>query len=232
MKLTYSFCLVLLMSTMPIHASLAADAVDNSGDEAQVANTVSVDQSSALNVDNDTVDGFGGPGHPGGPGPGGPRPGGPGPGPGGPGFGPHPGPVGPGPGGPGFGPHPGPIGPGPIVGPRPPVGPGPGFGPHPGPDGPGRVWGPVPIRQGQYPGPAWNHPFFPRPVYNWNWNAVQVVTCTSADSYGNQFPVTENDYVGVDYQQQINNIEDASLDMCFQDSGDQGCHLLDCTPGY
>jgi hypothetical protein len=209
MKLTYSFCLVLLMSTMPIHASLAAD---NAGDDqAQVTDSVSIEQSSALDLNNDTVDGFGGPGRPGGPGPGGP------------GFGPHPGPVGPGPGGPGFGPRPGPVGPGPG---------GPGFGPRPGPVGPGRVWGPVPIREGQYPGPAWNHPFFPRPVYDWNWNAVQVVTCTSADSVGNQFPVTESDYVGIGYQQQINNIEDASLDMCFQDSGDQACRLLDCTPGY
>jgi hypothetical protein len=231
MKLTSSFALVLLMSSVPVHATLAAD--DGGGDQAQVENAVSTD--SALNLNNDTVD-FGGPGGPGRPGPGGPggggfHPGPQGPGPGGPGFGPRPpepvgprpGPVGPGPSGPGFGPRP-PV----VVGPRPPFGPvGPG-----GPGGPGRVWDPIPIRQGQYPGPAWNHPVFQRPVFGWNWDQVRVVTCTATDAYGNQYPVTESDYVGLAYQQQINNIEDAAMDMCFQDSGDEGCRLLDCTPGY
>jgi hypothetical protein len=245
MKLTNSLCLVLLMSSVPVHATLAADEVVN--DEAQVTTAVDADQSPAseANLNNDNAD-FNGPGRPGG---GGPRPGpgqqGPRPGnPGGGGF--HPGPqqpvgprppvvVGPrpiepiGPRPPVIGPRPPVIGPRPpVIGPRPPVvvGPRPPFG------GPGRVFAPYPIRQGQYPGPAWNHPFFPRPVYGWNWNQVETVTCTAADSYGNQYPVTESDYVGPAYQAQINNIEDAALDMCFNESGDQGCHFEGCNPGY
>jgi hypothetical protein len=58
------------------------------------------------------------------------------------------------------------------------------------------------------------------------------VTCTAEDEYGNQYPVTESDFYGVAYEAQMNNIEDAALDMCYQDSGDPSCAFLGCTPGY
>jgi hypothetical protein len=202
MKLSYSFCLALVMSTMPIHASLAADTGGN--DETQISNSVESAPASDINLDNDTVD-FNGPGRPGGPG--GPGQGGPGgfhPGPGPGGF--HPGPVGPAPGPGGF--HPGPGGPGPG-----------GF--HPGPVGPGGF--------GPGPGRVWN---FPRPVYNWNWNAVRVVTCVAEDQYGRQYPVTESAYAGPAYEAEMSNIEDQALNTCYQDSGDESCSLLECTPGY
>jgi hypothetical protein len=198
MKLSQSICLVLLMSTMPIHATLAQDSAGN--DETQVTQSVNSDaNSNAMTTDNETPD-FG-PGGPGGGRPGGPGPGGPG------GF--HPGPGGPG----GF--HPGPVGPAPMP---------PGGGFHPGPGGPGFGG----YRPGN--GPGWN-PGFPRPVFNWNWNGIQTVTCTAEDQYGNQYPYTESGYTGFGYQGVITNIEDNALNDCYQQSN-AGCVFVGCTPGY
>ena len=38
----------------------------------------------------------------------------------------------------------------------------------------------------------WAHPDFARPVYYWDWEVIDQVTCTAEDSYGDQYPVTEN----------------------------------------
>jgi hypothetical protein len=93
--------------------------------------------------------------------------------------------------------------------------------------------GPISIGRGNAPWPTWNHPVFNRPVYNWNWNALRVVTCTAEDSYGDQYPVTQDAYAGLQYQAQLPSIEDAALDRCYDESnGDSTCSLVDCTPGY
>jgi hypothetical protein len=59
------------------------------------------------------------------------------------------------------------------------------------------------------------------------------VTCTAADSEGGLYPVTEDGYGGIEYQEQLPAIEDAAIDRCYNETGgDTGCHLVDCTPGY
>ena len=167
-----------------------------------------------------------GSGHPGGPGPGNP---------GGPGFG-HPGGPGPGnPGGPGWGHpeygHPGWGHPG---------GPGwghPGWGHpeygHPGWGRPGYGAVPVPVRGGYRPWPHWNAPLFPRRGYLFDWGRLRSVTCSSQDSYGYQYPVSEETYAGFGNQVRIRELEDMTLDRCYQESGgDPSCSLLGCTAGY
>jgi hypothetical protein len=58
------------------------------------------------------------------------------------------------------------------------------------------------------------------------------VTCTSVDSNGNYYPVTDDGWVGV-WQQHIGDIEDASLNRCYAESnGDAGCTFVDCEPTY
>lgn len=114
--------------------------------------------------------------------------------------------------------RPAPIGPNPII-----------F--RPGPNG--RAFDPVQIHEGVYAGIHWVHPDFVRPVYQWNWDSLVNVTCSAEDSVGNVYPVTESEYVGPAYQAQMANIEDAALDMCYDDSnGDSSCYLLGCSPGY
>jgi hypothetical protein len=72
-----------------------------------------------------------------------------------------------------------------------------------------------------------------RPIFYWNWDAVQSVTCVSQDSVGDDFPVTEAGYIGIGYQDRIVDVEDASLNRCFEESnGDPSCHLVGCTPTY
>ncbi len=114
--------------------------------------------------------------------------------------------------------------------------PGPGHGGggfHPAP-GPGHIHhDPYPVRGGVYPWPRWDHPYFPRPVYGWNWYELRSVTCTAEDSVGDLFPVTEDGYIGEAYQSQLDNIEDAAIDRCYSETnGDPACHLLDCAPTY
>jgi hypothetical protein len=39
--------------------------------------------------------------------------------------------------------------------------------------------------------------------------------------------------VGVEYEDVLDQVEDAALDRCYDDSGgDEGCTLVDCTPTY
>jgi len=45
--------------------------------------------------------------------------------------------------------------------------------------------------------------------------------------------VTENEYVGIEFQARLPEIEDAALDMCFDETGgNTSCVLVGCTPGY
>jgi hypothetical protein len=62
---------------------------------------------------------------------------------------------------------------------------------------------------------------------------VVAVTCTAQDSYGYQYPVTESDYAGYEYQAEVSEIEDQALDRCYSESnGDGSCFLVGCTPDY
>jgi hypothetical protein len=111
-------------------------------------------------------------------------------------------------------------------------GPGPHPFPHPHPGG-GHHWDPYPIHHGYHPWPHWGHPFFPRPVYYWDWNRLREVTCTAQDSAGDLYPVTEDAYTGIEYQSELQSIEDAALDRCYSESnGDEGCTLEGCVPVY
>jgi hypothetical protein len=59
------------------------------------------------------------------------------------------------------------------------------------------------------------------------------VTCTAEDSYGNQYPVTEDGYFGEPWQDEVPAVEDAALDRCYEESyGDSSCYLLGCYPTY
>ena len=83
------------------------------------------------------------------------------------------------------------------------------------------------------PWPIWDHPVFPRPVYEWNWPQLIAVTCTAEDSNGYEYPVTENDFVGIEYQTELTEIEDQALDWCYDaTNGDASCMLVGCTPDY
>jgi hypothetical protein len=60
-----------------------------------------------------------------------------------------------------------------------------------------------------------------------------AVTCTSEDSVGNLYPVTEDGYFGAEYEGILDQVEDASLDRCYDESGgDEGCTLVGCDPIY
>lgn len=143
----------------------------------------------------------------------------------------------PGHGGPQPGPHPmpPPHGPGPHPMPPPhgPVGPGPGHGGPGGHPGGGFHHAPYPGHHGGYPWRHWGHPFFPRPHYVWNWGALRVVTCTAVDSRGEYYPVTEDGYYGIEYQTHVDEIEDAAIDRCYDETnGDTSCSLVGCEAGY
>jgi hypothetical protein len=101
-------------------------------------------------------------------------------------------------------------------------------------EGRGRAYDPVFIHAGVYAGRHWDHPYFVRPIFNdWVWDSLRLVTCTAEDSDGDQFPVTENEYTGIEFQAKLPEIEDAALDMCFDETnGDTSCVLVGCTPGY
>ena len=178
------------------------------------------------------------PHHPGPPHPPGPPPHPPGPPPHHPGPPPHhpgppphpPGPGHPGPGHPPGSPgHPGhpPCGPGHPGGPSHPGGPG-----HPGSGG-GWDHDPHHCHGGDYPWYHWEHPWFERPFYYWDWYRLHSVTCTAEDSDGDLFPVTEDGYYGTMYQDRLDAIEDAALDWCYEATqGDSGCWLVDCYANY
>jgi hypothetical protein len=75
----------------------------------------------------------------------------------------------------------------------------------------------------------WTHPEFSRPSYYWDWNVIKSVTCISEDSYGDQYPVTESTFSGFGLNN-MTQIEDDSLDRCYQESGnDPNCYLATCS---
>lgn len=91
-----------------------------------------------------------------------------------------------------------------------------------------RVLQPRVVERGHEEWRHWRHPNFSRPVYYWDWGAVRSVTCTAEDSYGDQYPVTEevSNGFGAD---DMTGVEDNALDRCYQESGqDPSCYLATC----
>ena len=75
----------------------------------------------------------------------------------------------------------------------------------------------------------WEHPEFARPAYYWDWGVIHNVTCTTEDSYGDQYPVTEATFRGFGLVN-MTAVEDDALDRCNVESGgDQSCFLLTCS---
>ena len=116
-----------------------------------------------------------------------------------------------------------------MIDPRPPR---PGPRPHPGP-GHGHWHPPFRGHHGHFPWAFWRHPLFVFPVYFWEWGRVNYVTCVATDSYGNNYPVTEDGYVGYGYRGVINEVQEIALNRCYAESGgDPGCYPAGCTPTY
>jgi hypothetical protein len=121
---------------------------------------------------------------------------------------------------------------------RPARAPAPKFQPHPGgvhPRGPTvrahatRVLAPAVVVHGHASWSHWGHPEFVRPVYYWSWGAVRSVSCTAEDSYGDQYPVTENWSAGWGLDN-MTSVEDDALDRCYSESGgDTSCVLATCS---
>jgi hypothetical protein len=92
-----------------------------------------------------------------------------------------------------------------------------------------RVMRPHIAKYGVHPWRHWTHPEFVRPVYYWDWAQIHQVTCIAEDSYGDQYPVTEeiSREFGLD---QMSMVEDDALDRCYEESrGDQSCFLATCS---
>ncbi len=116
--------------------------------------------------------------------------------------------------------------------------PAPKFAPHPAgvhPNGaafhshPVRVLAPRVIAVGVHPWHHWDHPDFVRPAYYWDWSAIHQVSCTAEDSYGDQYPVTENWASGYGLDN-MTTVEDDAIDRCYSESGsDQSCYLATCS---
>jgi hypothetical protein len=92
-----------------------------------------------------------------------------------------------------------------------------------------RVMSPRVIKYGNRPWHHWSHAEFSRPVYYWNWSAVHSVSCIAEDSYGDQYPVTEETFSGFGLTN-MTAVEDDALDRCYDESGqDQSCYLATCS---
>jgi hypothetical protein len=92
-----------------------------------------------------------------------------------------------------------------------------------------RVMRPTVAHYGAHPFRHWEHPEFARPAYYWDWNVVHSVSCTAEDSYGDQYPVTEETFAGFGLAN-MTGVEDDALDRCYQESGgDQSCYLATCS---
>ncbi len=103
-----------------------------------------------------------------------------------------------------------------------------GYGPHPG-------WhtDPFSVRWGFAPWRRWEHPYFVRPVFAFEWDRVAALTCSALDSSGRAYPITVNEWRGRAYEERIGQIEDLALDRCYEESGgDPSCYLEGCWPGY
>ena len=94
---------------------------------------------------------------------------------------------------------------------------------------PVRVLRPSVVHYGAHPWRRWEHPGFARPAYYWDWPLVRQVTCVAEDSYGDQYPVTEDTWRGFGLPN-MNDVEDDALDRCYQESGgDPSCYLATCS---
>ncbi len=92
-----------------------------------------------------------------------------------------------------------------------------------------RVLRPTVARYGAHPWRHWEHPEFARPAYYWDWTAIRQVSCIAEDSYGDQYPVTEETFAGFGLVD-MTAIEDDALDRCYQESGgDPSCYLASCS---
>jgi hypothetical protein len=94
---------------------------------------------------------------------------------------------------------------------------------------PTRVLRPRVIERGHPVWHHWEHPGFVRPLYYWDWAQLRQITCIAEDSYGDQYPVTQNTFSGFGLDN-MTEVEDAALDRCYEESGgDQSCFLATCS---
>jgi hypothetical protein len=94
---------------------------------------------------------------------------------------------------------------------------------------PTRVLTPKVVRYGDRQWRHWAHPEFSRPVYFWDWAIIHSVTCIAEDSYGDQYPVTEETFAGFGLVN-MTAVEDDALDRCAAESGgDPSCYLTTCS---
>jgi hypothetical protein len=92
-----------------------------------------------------------------------------------------------------------------------------------------RVLRPTVVHYGTRPWRHWEHPVFARPAYYWEWPAIHQVSCVAEDSYGDQYPVTEETWRGFGLAN-MTDVEDDALDRCYQESGgDPSCFLATCS---
>jgi len=92
-----------------------------------------------------------------------------------------------------------------------------------------RVLRPRVVPYGQAEWRHWEHAEFARPVYYWDWAVIHQVTCVAEDSYGDQYPVTEDTWAGFALGN-MGSVEDDALDRCYAESnGDTSCYLATCT---
>jgi hypothetical protein len=92
-----------------------------------------------------------------------------------------------------------------------------------------RVMSPRAVRHGEHQWRHWEHSEFSRPVYYWNWAVIRSITCIAEDSYGDQYPVTEETFSGFGLNH-MTAVEDDALDRCYAESGgDQSCYLATCS---
>jgi hypothetical protein len=92
-----------------------------------------------------------------------------------------------------------------------------------------RVMRPTTAHYGAHPWRHWEHPEFARPVYYWDWALIHNISCTAEDSYGDQYPVTEEAFSGFGLVN-MTAVEDDALDRCYQESGgDPSCYLATCS---
>jgi hypothetical protein len=92
-----------------------------------------------------------------------------------------------------------------------------------------RVMRPSVAKFGAHPWHHWEHGELTRPIYYWDWVAIHQVTCVAEDSYGDQYPVTEETFRGFGLVN-MSAVEDDALDRCYVESGnDPSCYLATCS---
>ena len=92
-----------------------------------------------------------------------------------------------------------------------------------------RVMRPHIAKYGVHPWHHWAHPEFVRPIYYWDWPRIRQVTCVAEDSYGDQYPVTEETFKGFGLIN-MSQVEDDALDRCYEESGnDASCFIATCS---